>query len=91
MNNYYKSYRSSKNLVKQQALKKNLSVGDSGMLMLNRKNGQRVFIYVDGIKIAVTAFLDKVDNQMSLGFSAPSEVVILREEIAIHRLKADNV
>lgn len=54
------------------------------MLVLTRKPGERIVIVVGGVEIIVTVARLKA-GAVSLGFVAPRDVVILREEIAEKR------
>lgn len=50
------------------------------MLVVSRKNGERVFVVVDGRRLeVVVAGIES--NKVRLGFVAPPDVKILREEL----------
>lgn len=53
------------------------------MLMLTRKPGQKVFVG-DSIEVVV---LEVNGNQVKLGFTAPKEVNIVREEVLKREIK----
>jgi carbon storage regulator len=50
------------------------------MLVLSRKPGERIIIG-DNIQVTVLAIRG---NQVRLGFSAPGDIPILREELAVN-------
>lgn len=52
-----------------------------GMLILSRRTGQRVFLFLpDGTRIEVVVIERRLDR-VRLGFLAPADVEILREEL----------
>lgn len=58
------------------------------MLVLGRRKNERVFIDVCGIRTVVEV-IDCGPGEVRLGFTAPSQVTIHREEVA-HRIDAAN-
>jgi carbon storage regulator CsrA len=58
------------------------------MLVLSRKDGEKVLILIPGTEIEIeVAVLDHSPHRVRLGFTAPSEVKILRSEV-LERINA---
>lgn len=56
------------------------------MLILSRNKGQKILIG-DGIEVTV---LRMKGNQVQIGITAPVDVVVLREEVALRNAQAEN-
>jgi carbon storage regulator CsrA len=59
------------------------------MLVLSRKPGERVMIDVGGVRVTVV-LVDVDRNKVRLGFVAPLDVQILREELLPPERKEGN-
>jgi carbon storage regulator CsrA len=53
------------------------------LLVLGRRLGERVFLDVAGIRIVVSLEDIRDGNRARLGFTAPPEVQIVREELEV--------
>lgn len=51
------------------------------MLTLTRRKGEAIILSFDGLTVALTV-VDHRNGEVKLGFAAPQEVTILREELA---------
>lgn len=53
-----------------------------GMLILERKKGELIEIWIEGMEPIVVAIMDIGTKNVKVGISAPKEVEVHRQEIA---------
>ena len=51
------------------------------MLVLQRKEGERIFLNWRGMRVVLTFVGFRGGNKIALGVEAPDEVVVMREEV----------